>query len=278
MKIVIPSYRRPTNVLALSEVSPELQKKYYVLAVRENEYEHYKENYPHPEYFLLPQDTDGIRETRQHINERMDGKILVIDDDVVFRRVVPKACISCEEKGKPQVNWARYTKEKTSEVLEDMIEYLETLMDEYYFGGIRYLIANARVYEKIIPYVLNKPVYAAVFFNLDHFDTDKYNYMNGPVMAEDIYMSVEYFHKGFDIPSVTKFGLALLSKMGHQKGGCSQPDRTRIQNESVMWLQDKYPQYFKVVQTDTYKSAPYLKDNTLSIRSKFKRQRTKQLF
>lgn len=278
MKIVIPSYRRPDNVLALDDVSPELQKKYYVLVVRENEHDHYKENYPHPEYWLIPNDTDGIRETRQHINERMSGKIMVIDDDTAFRRTFPKPCLSCKEKGKPQVNWARYTKENTSDVLEDMIEYLEPLMDEYYFGTVRSLSIQARIFEKVTPYSLNKPCFRAVFFNLDHFDSDKYNYMDGPEMLEDIYISVKYFHDGHDIPSVGKFGVEGLAKVGSQKGGCSNPNRSQLHNQSCMELEELYPQYITAIKSETLSRAEHLDNNMLSVRCKFKRHRTMKLF
>lgn len=278
MKIIIPSYRRPNNVLALNEVSPELQEKYYILAVRKSEESEYKQNYPYTKYLILPDNIDGIRETRQWINENSTGKIMVIDDDTAFRRTFPKACLSCKEKGKPQVNWARYTKEKTSEVLEEMIEYLETLMDEYYFGTVRSLSIQARIFEKVTPYSLNKPCFRAVFFNLDHFNTDEYNYMKGPEMLEDIYISVKYFHDGHDIPSVGIFGVEGLAKVGSQEGGCSQPNRSKIHNRSCMELEELYPQYIKAIESKTLSRAEHLDNNMLSVKCILKRQRTKQLF
>ena len=279
IKIVIPSYRRPDNVLALSEVTPELQEKYYVIAVRKSEEEQYKKNYPHPEYLILPDGNYGIRETRQYINEYSTGKIIVIDDDVRFRRTYPKPCLSCKDKGKPQVNWARYTKETTSEVLEDMIEYLETLMDQYYFGGIRSLATQPRVYERVIPYVLNKAVIWSAFFNLDHFDTEEFNYNNGPAMLEDIYINVEYFDKGYDIPSVTKFGISKPTKIGEQGGGCSEmTNRSSIHNKACIEMEQTYPHYIKAIESKTLSSAKHLNNEMLSVRCVFKRKLTKPLF
>lgn len=250
MKIVIPSYKRPQEVLGLHEVSPEFQKKYYQLAVREFEVEEYKKYYPHPEYLIVPNDIDGIRGTRQWINENSTGKIIVIDDDVVFRRTFPKPCISCKDKGKPQVNWARYTKEGTDEVIEDMIDYLEVLMDQYPYGSLRSLNTHARVYEEVIPYQLNKPGIWSCFFNLDKFDTQSYNYTNGPYYIEDIYMSLIYF-KDHDFPSVTKFGIHGLKAMGGQEGGCEVPDRLQLHNESARQLGEMFPQYVTVIESKT---------------------------
>jgi len=253
MKIIIPSYKRPNEVLGLHEVNPEIQKKYYQLAVRKSEELEYKKNYPHPEYLILPDDVDGIRGTRQWINENSTGKIMVIDDDVVFRRTFPKPCLSCKEKGKPQVNWARYTKEDTNEVIEDMVEYLDGLMDEYPYGSLRSLNTHARVYEDVIPYQLNKPGIWSCFFNLDKFDTQKYNYHNATYFIQDIWMSIVYFHSGKDFPSVTKFGVHGMKGMTGQDGGCGiGPERVRRHNKSAMELQEMFPQYVEVIQSKTF--------------------------
>ena len=91
IKICIPSYKRPNEVIALDKVTPENQTKYFWLCVRDEELEQYKENYPHCNYLNLGSEwlpTDNVRETRQRVNEMMSGKILVIDDDITFSKTI----------------------------------------------------------------------------------------------------------------------------------------------------------------------------------------------
>ena len=271
IKICIPSYKRPNEVIALDKVTPENQAKYFWLCVRDEELEQYKENYPHCNYLNLGSEwlpTDNVRETRQRINEMMSGKILVIDDDCTLHRT--KVVIQ-DWKGKPFHYMRMDSKTNTNDVLEELLEYMDTLMDEFPFGGIRN-ISHPRDARKYFPYKMNQVCALAVWFNLDMFDTNEMSYRHGPEMGEDTYMVLKWFDKGYDIPQICLWNAKNAKKVNSQEGGCSTlTNRGEVHDASTRKLVELFPHLCKLKKSETY-------GGTLAVSIKLKRDLSQKLF
>ena len=271
IKICIPSYKRPNEVLALNRVTPENQTKYFWLCVRDEEIEAYKENYPHCNLLSLGSEwllTDNIKETRQRINEMMSGKILVIDDDIEFSKTVLKIE---DWKGKP-FHYMRYDKDlDCNDIIEEMLDYIDGLMDQYPHGSIRNH-NNPRDGRKYLPYKLNSVCLWAVWFNLDMFDTDVVSYRHGPEMTEDVYMSCRFFELGYDLVLVSNYCIKRAKSTGSQKGGCSEiTNRGEIHDQSVDQLLELFPSLCHIRKSIVY-------GGTKAVTVKFKRELTQKLF
>lgn len=244
-KIVIPTYKRPDNVCALEFVSPESQRKHFWLAVREEELEAYKQNYPHCNYKVLP-NVSNVCETRQRVNEVFkDCTVIVIDDDVRFHKTeLLYDVVNKNGEKKHYKNGIIKVREMLDDDgLDEMIEYISELSDQYHYGSIRCFHFPRG--EDYYPYAIDKPAIWCVWFNLNEgkFDPAKYNYENGPIFLEDIYMSVAYYDGGNSFPSVGKYAITKKSETGGQEGGCQTSDRYIEHNKSAQWLADNYPEY-----------------------------------
>ena len=241
-KIVIPTYKRPDNVCALEFISPESQRKHFWLAVREEELEAYKANYPHCNYKVLPNVTN-VCNTRQRVNEIFNGTVIVIDDDVRFHRteLMYDVINKNGDKKHYEKGIIKVRDMLDDDGLDEMLQYVQELSEEYPYGSIRCFHFPRG--EDYFPYALDKPAIWCVWFNLEKFDVKKYNYENGPVFLEDIYMSVAYYDGGNSFPSVGKYAITKKSETGGQEGGCQTSDRYIEHNKSAQWLADNYPEY-----------------------------------
>lgn len=251
IKICIPSYGRPNQVYALKEISPELQQKYYWLCVRSEELDAYKENYPHCNYLDLGTDFGprGVVETRQRINEKMSGKILVIDDDVTFRQTIE---LPGNSGGQPVIYMRYFHERNVNDLLEEMLDYLSPLMDRYAHGGIGSLV-HPKESRKYLPYKENKVCLWAVWFNLDMFSTEEISYRHGPEFIEDVYMTCRFYDLGFDTCVAYEYSIFKYKITGSQGGGCNaHPDRSAAHNQSAEWLADNYPQYCVLKRSTVY--------------------------
>ena len=271
IKICIPSYKRPDEVYALRNISPENQRKYFWLCVRDEDMKDYQKSYPHCNYLNLGDKwapTDSIRETRQRINELMTGKIMVIDDDVEFSKT---KIVEKEWNGEP-FHYMRYDKDvNPNDILDEMLDYIEPLMDQYPYGSIR-AHGHPRDARKFMPYTLNQVGVWCVWFNLDMFDTNVVSYRHGPNDVEDVYMSLRWFELGYDLPQVSFYCIKKSKTTHSQKGGCSEiTNRGQRHDEAVDWLINKYP--------DLCSSRPsHIYGGTKTVRVKFKRKSTLKLF
>ena len=274
IKICIPSYKRPSEVLALSNVSKEIQEKYYWLCVRDEELEEYKENYPHCNYLNLGVDFGdrGVVETRQRINEMMTGKILVIDDDITFHKTVVVVSSTSD------FHYMRYDKNITSnDIIEDMLDYIEPLMDQTPYGSIRSLL-HPRDARKYMPYTKNKTSLWAVWFNLDQINTEEISYRNGPEFAEDIYMSCVFFDLGHDLINVCTYSIKKAKTTGSQDGGCNDhPNRGQAHNESVEWLVENFPHLCRSKKSQVYNKENSMGEDVNAVICKLHRKKTPNL-
>jgi len=271
IKICIPSYKRPNDVRALRSVSPELQQKYYWLCVRDEEIDEYKQNYPHCNILNLGGEwkpEDGVAETRQRINEMMTGRILVIDDDVEFSKT--KVVIK-DWNGVP-FHYMRYDKDiKTNDVLEEMLEYLDGLIDTYPFGSIRGH-THPRDGRKFMPYRYDQVAIWCVWFDLDVIDTNLITYRQGPPLAVDVYMSLRMYEEGYETVQVSEYCIKKSATTHSQKGGCSQTTNRGLKHDlAVDWLVEKWPKLCSSRPSHLY-------GGTKAIRVKFKRKQTQNLF
>lgn len=249
-KIVIPSYRRPNDVKSLETLSENTQRKHVWIAVREEELEAYKANYPHCNYKILP-NVNNVAETRQRINEVFDGTVLVIDDDVRFHttellyETTNKKGVTTQHEG----GIIKVQELLDDDGIDEMLQYVRELSEQYHYGSIRSFHFPRG--EDYYPYTLNKPAIWCVWFNVDDgkFDTQKYNYENGPIFLEDVYMSVVYYDDGNDFAVVGKYAITKAHSTGDQDGGCQDKDdegnviRHIEHNRSAKWLADNYPEY-----------------------------------
>jgi len=265
IKICIPSYKRHNDVLALKEVSPENQTKYYWLCVRDEEIDQYKKSYPYCNYLNLGTNfkDGGIVETRQRINEMMSGKILVIDDDVTFRKTRVHETES--------FHYMRYDNSSTANtVLDQMLTTISKLMDDNPHGSIRSL-QQPRDARTWMPYTKNKTCLWAVWFNLDLIDTNQISYRGGPENAEDIYMSCQFFNLGYDLINVCEWSIKKFKVTNSQEGGCTLDNRGDIHDKSVRYLVDKFPHLCRSKKSNAY-------GGELGVVCTLKRSKTQKLF
>jgi len=270
-KIVIPTYKRPDDVKALETLSENTQRKHVWLAVREEEVDEYKKFYPHCNYKVLP-NVNNVAETRQRVNEVFDGTVIVIDDDVRFHTTE----LLYEVTNK---NGVKKTYDngiiKVRELLDDdgideMLTWVRDLSVQYPYGSIRCFHFPRG--EDYYPYAMDKPAIWCVWFNLDKFDTNKYNYENGPIFLEDVYMSVVYYDDGNSFPVVGKYAITKAHSTGDQNGGCQDKDdegnviRHIEHNKSAQWLEDNYPEYCRVKHSNQNSKTMGAQTNTVLAR------------
>jgi hypothetical protein len=274
IKICVISYQRPTDVYALDNISPELQKKYFWLCVRDEEVEEYKKTYPHCNYLNLGTDFGprGVVETRQRVNEMMSGKILVLDDDITLHKT--KVSIR-DYKGKPFHYMGYDSSVSCNDFLEELLEDLEVWMDQTPHGSFTHHSFPKDARDNM-PYVNNKVALLAVWFNLDVIDTNEISYRHGPEFIEDVYMSCRLFELGYDLMKVCKWSIK-NKKGGSQDGGCNaHPNRGKAHSESASWLASNYKQWCYLRPSKVYSEATGMDVNTVNC--KLVRKLTEPLF
>lgn len=273
IKICIISYQRPTDVYALDNISPELQKKYFWLCVRDEEVDEYKKTYPHCNYLNLGTDFGprGVVETRQRVNEMMSGKILVLDDDITLH----KTKIDIRPYKDEPFHYMTYDTPTTNDILEELLEDLDVWMDETPHGSFCHH-SFPRDARKHYPYATNKVALLAVWFNLDVIDTNEISYRHGPEFIEDVYMSCRFFELGYDIRNVFKYCIK-NKRGGSQNGGCNvHPNRGKAHSESASWLASNYPQWCNLKRSKVYSKATGMEVNTVNC--KLVKKQTEPLF
>ena len=276
MKIIIPSYKRPGINPTLDSLPQDIIDKYVSLAVRDEEYEEYRRSHPNVHIHNLGKGVDGIVETRQRINEQFTGKIIVIDDDIVFHHTI----VGSHQKDPTKKDFIKCgDRLQTSEEFEEMIDYIDNLLDSYGFGSMRNLnfVRDARW----LPYTKNTVCYWIYCFNLDIFDYENCSFRNGPPsgLSEDTYIYLDWFDKGNDIFVLVKWNVSETTTQNGMEGGCNTPDRGIKYMNSMLELHEMFPQYTTVRESkknsETYGfTVPTLKTRLV----KNKRRQVRNLF
>ena len=128
MRIVIPTYKRAGLMKTHLHIPAEFHKD-IILVVREFEHQLYLQHYPTFDYFVIPDDTDGLPATRQLImNKFKDETYWVFDDDLVFFHVSPN----------PGSGTKFIKRFMTSEDWKQaFVEVEKAILNGYSFGGFR---------------------------------------------------------------------------------------------------------------------------------------------
>ena len=222
------------------------------MAVRDEEYDLYKEAHPNIKIHNLGKGIDGIVETRQRINEQFTGKVMIIDDDNIFHHTNIKT-----KKSDPNEEYIqRGPKIETKEEFEEMLSFVSTVLDDYYLGTMRNL--NFIRDLSWLPYILNKLCYWVYFINLDKFDAQEYSFRNGPKsgLVEDLYLYIDWYDKGNDFFTMAKWNVSESTGQNEMEGGCNTPDRGVRYRDSMIELHEMFPQHTSLIKseknTETY--------------------------
>ena len=91
-------------------------------------------------------------------------------------------------------------------------------------------------------------------------------------MSEDVYMTLKWFDKGYDIPQICLWNAKNAKKVNSQKGGCSSlTNRGEVHDASVRKLVELFPNLCKIKKSETY-------GGTVIASIKLKREQTQKLF
>lgn len=276
MKIVIPSYKRPGINPTIENMPTEIVEEYVYIAVRDEEYLEYVQAHPNVKIHNLGKNIDGIAETRQRINEQFSGKIIIMDDDNVF-------CHTKVESHKKDPTKGDFIKRgepiQTKEEFLELFDYVADLLDKYAFGSMRNL--NFVRDAEWLPYTENRVCYWIYFFNLETFDYTNCSFRNGPPsgLAEDTYIFLDWFDKGNDIFILVKWNVKETSSgtstQNQMEGGCNTPDRGIRYKESMIELNQMFPQYTSLQKSP--KNTEVYGFEVPTLRTKLNKKKRKQI-
>lgn len=262
MKIVIPSYKRAGKIKALKNISKHIQSKYYWIAVRPEEEKEYKQAYPSCNVKVLTGKVDGVTATRQRINEQFDGLIVVIDDDVSF---VKNHLVPYPKGWRGRYQKIAKLRSFTDDDYDEFAEFLEKYSRINPYGALK--ASQFLQTEQRWPRVWNSGIIWCVWFNLDLFDVNFYNYEKGPEFIEDVFMSLMWFDNGNDAPNLNDWGIVKSAGTGDEDGGCNHHEnRSKSHNESADWLVKHYPDYAWLRDSPKYLKTMGAKTNTVETR------------
>jgi hypothetical protein len=155
IKIAIPSYQRPNNVITLNNIPLSYKDNTY-LFVRPDEYESYK-HYETQVKIVQLKNCNNIGDTRQYIAEYFAGeKLWMLDDDI-------KIFNSYYNEEKNVIRTDKNTIDETQ--FYECLAYIEQILEHYYHGNLRFRIFPRG--KKYWPYKINTYGYTNTFLNLE---------------------------------------------------------------------------------------------------------------
>lgn len=235
-KVVIPSYKRAGRAYILKFI-PKSYKENLFLMVREEEVAEYTEHYgDHATIIALPK-VDGIAETRQALVEHFAGqRIWMIDDDLRLY----KSFIDVEKKIEIQT-----AHKLTEDEFYLLMERIGNLMDEgYAWGGVHLKMFPLRGYNKF-PQQLNSFNRSNYFYDLSVIPMSLFKFTD-VTFAEDIYQWLTLFTAGFQHITITDF-IVRLGLKSNSGGGCSTYRDISKQNKDVLFINEKFPAFTKLI-------------------------------
>ena len=227
MQIFIPSSNRPKKQTTFDNLPPELQRR-TMLVIPMEQFAAY-ERYP---CILTPPSIRGIGATRQWICDEYGGRILMLDDDLVFatRRV--------DEPTK-------FRDSTPSEILA-LVENIGLTLDVGYHHGA--VAAREGANYCVDPFTYNTRCLRALFYNADILRAFKIKFTDMEVM-EDFHVSLSLLERGF--PSVVHNYMVQNQNGSDLPGGCSVYRTQEIQARSAARLKELHPNFVKIVSRTT---------------------------
>lgn len=238
MNIVIPSYKRPNDVVVLNSI-PESYKHKTFLYVRKEEEEAYAENYSEKCTIIPLTNVSCYSSTMAAIFDHQGKeRVFYVDDDDSFHTsYIDKNC------------YVRANKELINEdEFYDMMKMFNDLADEgYVHGGLRILYFP--VGEEVLPYQVNKRIFSNCWFDMnviprewiDHGEFDIYT---------DTSVVLNLWERGYSSAAITKYLASTVPPKKQDMNSGTHSYRTAdLHNRAMEEICAKYSKYAKFVTT-----------------------------
>lgn len=228
MEILIPTYGRRWNQ-STWESLPQSVKDITSLVIQKRELPVWED--ANVRTRVLPDHIQTVGPTRQWIIDNYSGRVLIMDDDLVF---------ATRRKDDP----SKFTPSSHSDI-EDMIASVESALYTYPVVGVCPREGGNR---KTAPFDVNTRIIRVTGLNLDILKEHDVRYDRLPVM-EDFDMLLQMLELGYD-------NMCLNSWVHNQggsntAGGCSTYRTDELQKQSAEKLHELHKPFVKVVKKKT---------------------------
>lgn len=229
MQILIPTYGRKAKQTTWDNLPPSVRER-TKFVVQGKEWDEYwcRTQYP---VVVLPEWITTVGPTRQWIIDNFMGKVLLLDDDLVF------ATRRQEDLGK--------FKPSTPEDIEEMVDTIEVTLDSIPVVGVCAREGGNRQTEYWSDNTRITRVTGLDTRILSHNDV---RYDRTPVM-EDFDMLLQMLKLGY--PNVSLNNWVHNQGGSNTKGGCSTYRTPEIQTEAANKLHELHEPFVKVVKKTT---------------------------
>lgn len=228
MQIIIPTYGRGTNLTTLSSL-PKHIKEWVTVVVQEREAHLWRDSDVLVQ--VLPEWVKTVGPTRQWIINNYQGKVCIMDDDLVF------ATRRKDDLGK-------FTPSTAYEIC-DMLAGIDNNLDEYPVVG---LCPREGGNRKTNPTDVNTRVIRVTGLDLEVLKKHDVRYDRLPVM-EDFDMLLQMLELGYSNVCLNKW----VHNQGgsNSAGGCSTYRTEQLQTEAANGLHELHKPFVKVVKKKT---------------------------
>jgi hypothetical protein len=228
MNILIPSSNRPHKQTTYDNLPQSLKEKVTIVIPFEQ-----KNTYPeHLPIICTPPTIRGIGATRQWICDVYFGKILMLDDDIVFAT-------------RRDDNPSKF-RDSTEEELVALFDNIESCMDDGFVHGA--VAPREGANRTTDEFLYNVRCLRALFYNSDVMHREKIRFTDMEVM-EDFHVALSLLRLGY--PSVTHNYMVQNQNGSDLPGGCSVYRTSDVQRKAALELQAKHPDFVKVVEKTT---------------------------
>lgn len=229
MKIFIPSSNRWDKSTTYDNLPRGLQRE-VSLVVPENQWRIYTESgLP---AVATPRNVVGIGPTRQWICDAYGGKLLMLDDDLVF---------ATRRSDDP----TKFRDSTEEEVMDLLGEIEDTLNNGIVHGAVAPREGGNRVTDDVL---YNVRCLRALFYNADILKQHDIKFTDMEVM-EDFHVALSLLRLGY--PSLTINRMVQNQNGSNLPGGCSDYRTMEMQERSAYALKERHPDFVTVVQKTT---------------------------
>jgi hypothetical protein len=231
MLIVVPTLGREDNQRVFNQLPPEL-KKICKLATKESHVEKLRKHNPDAEILVLPDDTDGIAQTRQRCIDLLPkGKVWMVDDLVKFQT---------RDENLKVLGWA------THDEIKETYNAISRMLDHYAQVGLSSRPGNDKrpVYKSDCSRVYTcYGLRTDILENLNIRFDDMYNEDNDIKFFEDFYVNLSLITKGYPNTLLNEY---IAEHTHNRKGGNSLIRTNELQAKSAQVLHSKFPNFVKL--------------------------------